>query len=276
MIQDIHPHSFDNQFIAEVNICDNDFIFHFKGDELLLVKSDEVFLFPRKSDLKECNDKGVFLFMLNGVRCFLVNDCVVSSELSHVYHDVKLLRNTLQKDIDWAGNVAMQLKVWYEQNRFCGKCGSQTQHKENERALFCPVCNAVYYPTISPAIIVAVLSNDKILLASGANFRRGYFSLVAGYVEVGESIEDAVVREVKEEIGIDVWDVSYYKSQPWPNSGSMLIGFTAKADDKQPIRVDGIEIVEAAWFTRDNLPNYPPERSIAGEMIDSFKVKGEI
>jgi NAD+ diphosphatase len=120
---------------------------------------------------------------------------------------------------------------------------------------------------------VAILCNDKILLAQGVSFRSSFYSLVAGYADIGESLEDAVVREVKEEVGLDIKNIRYYKSQPWPFSGSMMIGFIAEADDTQPISIDKKEIINAAWFTRGNLPIHPVAISIAGEIIEKFEKK---
>jgi NAD+ diphosphatase len=109
-------------------------------------------------------------------------------------------------------------------------------------------------------------------MAKGANFRGDFYSLVAGYADIGETLEDAVIREVKEEVGLDVTDIRYYSSQPWPLSSSMMIGFIAHADDRQPIVIEKKEISDAAWFTRDQLPNHPPAAiSIAGEMIEKFR-----
>ena len=98
---------------------------------------------------------------------------------------------------------------------------------------------------------------------------------MAGYVDIGESLEETVMREVKEEVGLDVRNIRYYKSQPWPFSGSMMIGFFAEADDTQPICTDNVEITDAHWYSRGQLPNHPPVISIAGEMIDKFE-KGEV
>jgi NAD+ diphosphatase len=159
---------------------------------------------------------------------------------------------------------------WYSQNKYCGKCGSKTEKKTDERAIACSNCNTSIYPKISPAIIVAITCNNKILLASNSNFPANWFSLIAGYADIGESLEETVIREVKEEVGLDVKNIRYYKSQPWPYSGSMMIGFFAKADDTQPIYPDKKEIMEAHWFTKDNLPNHPTNISIAGEMIELF------
>lgn len=159
---------------------------------------------------------------------------------------------------------------WYGRNRFCGTCGSRTRHKTDERALSCPECGATVYPRISPAIIVAITCNNKILLARSPHFPAGFHSLIAGYVDIGESLEETVIREVKEEVGLDVRNIRYYKNQPWPLSGSMMVGFFAEADETQPISINTKEISEAAWFTRGNLPQYPLKISIAGEMIEKF------
>jgi NAD+ diphosphatase len=165
---------------------------------------------------------------------------------------------------------------WYSQNRFCGKCGTAMQHRTDERALTCPSCNTSVFPKISPAIIVAIICRDKILLARNSNFPGRWYSLIAGYADIGESLEETLEREVREEVGLNVTNIRYYKSQPWPLSGSMMIGFTAEADDSQKIVIDEREITEASWFTRGSLPEYPSSAiSIAGEMIDKFN-RGEL
>jgi NAD+ diphosphatase len=164
---------------------------------------------------------------------------------------------------------------WYSQNKFCGKCGAKTNSKPDERAIICPVCNTIVFPKISPAVIVAIICDNKILLARNSDFHGDWYSLIAGYADVGESLEETLVREVKEEVGLDIKNIRYYKSQPWPLSGSMMIGFIAEADETQPICIDRKEIAEAAWFTRGHLPKHSSNLSIAGEMIEKFE-KGEL
>lgn len=275
MIQDIHPHLFSNEYVETSEIRDNDYIFHFIDNSLLLKQNKDGFEIPLKKDLNERNPEGIFLFKLNNTNCFLVWECSFPENSLLAYSEISFLRNLSQKEIDWAAAVAFQLMNWYQQNRFCGKCGSPTQVKKEERAIVCPSCNRILYPTISPAIIVAIRCNDRILLARNAQFKNGFYSLVAGYVDVGETVKDAVRREVKEEVGLTIHNIRYYGSQPWPFSGSMMIGFIAEADDSQPIQIDNNEIVEAAWYSRDCLPNFPPNRSIAGEIIEKF-IKGEL
>ena len=270
MIQDIQPHHFDNTYTSTSEIKEDDFIFCFKDNALLMKQNSEALELIKKKDVTENRLDGVFLFTFNHTNCVLVNDYPDQCNDAFVFHEVHFRNPILQKELDWICSVALQLKNWYGAHLFCGKCGSKTKPKRDERAVFCPSCHYTKYPNIFPAIIVAILNEDKILLARNANFPEGFFSLVAGYVDVGESIEDAVAREVKEEVGLKVKNIRYYKSQPWPFSGSMMLGFVAQLDGDPTIRVDAKEITEAHWYTRYNLPNTPPNRSIAGEIIEMY------
>jgi NAD+ diphosphatase len=277
MIHEISPHRFNNQFSIKNNIEDNDFIFHYNENSLLLKTNGEGYVIPRKKDISDISNKtkSTFLFTLNDVSCFLVWDNLKTNNSEFIYKEIGYFRNLKQEEIAWVGIVGFQLMNWYSQNKFCGKCGSKTKEKADERAIVCPNCNTIVFPKISPAIIVAIVCNNKILLAHNSNFPNNWHSLVAGYSDIGESLEETVIREVKEEVGLDVKNVRYYKSQPWPFSGTMMIGFIAEADYNQTICVDNKEITEAAWFSRGNLPNHPPKISIAGEMIEKFE-NGEI
>lgn len=277
MIQDIYPHRFDNQFLEIKNISDDDFIFHFVDNFLLLKTKGEEFELPQRKDFPEFPDdvEGIFLFTLNDVPCFLIQEKQKVSKPEFVYEDINFFRTIKNRELAWASIVGLQLNTWYAQNNYCGRCGTATKHKTSERALVCPNCNLTVYPKVSPAVIVAIICKDKLLLAQGTNFRDGWYSLVAGYTDIGESLEETLVREVKEEVGLDIWNIRYYKSQPWPLSGSMMIAYIANADDKQPIKIDQNEIAHAAWYSRGNLPDHPTTISIAGEMIEMFE-RGEL
>ncbi len=277
MIHEIFPHRFNNQFVVAAELNEKDYILHYKDNSLLLKANDDGFEIPRKKDISEIIDttESTYLFSLNEVRCFLSWEGPTSVSEPFVYKEISFFRSLQPQEIAWVGIAGFQLMNWYLQNRFCGTCGSKTKAKPDERAIICPACQATVFPKISPAIIVAILSNDKILLAHNANFQENWYSLVAGYVDIGESLEETVRREVREEVGLEVTNVRYYKSQPWPFSGSMMIGFIAEADDRHLVRPDNLEITEANWFSRGNLPNHPPTLSIAGEMIDKFE-KGEL
>ena len=277
MIQEIFPHRFNNHYLTNKNIGERDFVLCYNGNSLLLKTRGDEFEIPRKKDFPGISDKtkNTFLFTLNDVPCFLIWDNLRADKPYFIYKEINFFRTVKQQEIAWISIVGFHLMNWYAQNKFCGKCGTRTQQKPDERAIICPDCNTIVFPKISPAIIVAIICNNKILLARNLNFPGNLYSLIAGYVDIGESLEGSVTREVKEEVGLDVSNIRYYKSQPWPFSGSMMIGFIAEADKAQSISIDDKEIAGAAWFTRGNLPKYPSNISIAGEMIEKFE-KGEL
>jgi len=276
MIQDILPHRLNNSYLANTTIGETDFILHYHGNSLLLKTSGNELQLPQKKDFPDIDSRTetTFLFTFDDIQCFLLWSEPELKDPCLTYKEISFFRTVRQQEIAWISLVSFHLMNWYAQNKFCGKCGTKTQQKPDERAVICPVCQSVFFPKISPAIIVTITCNDKILLARNTNFPGGWYSLIAGYVDIGETLEETVKREVKEEVGLDVKNIRYYTSQPWPLSGSMMIGFTAEADENQPIVTDNKEIAEAAWFTRGNLPNHPPTISIAGEMIEKFE-KGE-
>lgn len=277
MIQEIFPHRFNNHYLPGQSIGDDDFVLRYKDKTLLLKVNGDEFELPRKKDFPEISEQTgrTFLFTLNDVPCYLIWDELKAGEPQFIYREINFFRTIEQHEIAWISIAGFHLRNWYEQNKFCGKCGAPTQHKPDERALICPACHTVFYPKISPAVIVAITSKDRLLLARNVNFPGNWFSLIAGYVDVGETLEEALKREVNEEVGLAIKNIRYYKSQPWPLSGSMMVGFIAEADENQPIAIDNKEIAEAAWFTRGNLPPHPSNISIAGEMIEKFE-KGEL
>lgn len=277
MIQDIAPDKFDNTYLPGIKMEEDDFVLHYNGNLLLLKLDGDEFRLPQKRDFPELkqNAETTFLFSLNNIPCFLVWNDLSADDEKLVYREINFFRTINQKEIAWLSIAGFHLMNWYSHNKYCGKCGTPTRIKIDERAIICPVCNTVFYPKISPAVIVAITCRDKILLAHNANFPGHWYSLVAGYADVGESLEETLIREVKEEVGLDIRNIRYYKSQPWPLSGSLMIGFVAEADDTQAVIIDNKEIAEAGWFTRGSLPNHPSNISIAGEMIQKFE-KGEL
>ncbi|MBN1778091.1 MAG: NAD(+) diphosphatase [Clostridiales bacterium] len=168
-------------------------------------------------------------------------------------------------------NVAWHLSVWYANHRFCGACGSPTQPHPVERALTCEHCGLTVFPSILPAIIVAVTNGDRLLLAQNAHgaFRR--FSLLAGFVEVGETAEQTVVREVLEEVGLRVKNIRYIKSQPWGLSQSLMLGFSAELDGSPEIRLQASELAEARWFSREDIPENDSTASISFNLMERFR-----
>lgn len=172
-------------------------------------------------------------------------------------------------DDDERGLVATALEVlhWRRDHRFCGRCGSTMQMDEFEYAMHCKACGHICYPRLSPCIITLVTRGDKMLLARSPHFPAGRFSTLAGFIEPGESAEQAVQREIREEVGIDVHSVSFQRSQSWPFPHSFMLGFTAQTTVEE-MTIDGVEIEAANWFSIDDLPELPPQGAISRWLID--------
>lgn len=183
--------------------------------------------------------------------------------------DLRSLFGSMEERFIWIAGLGHQLVSWHRNHRFCGRCGCRTEDKRDERAKHCPDCGLINYPRLSPAVIVAVVKDDEILLARNKRFRGPFFSVLAGFVEPGETLEECVAREIFEEVGLRVGNIRYFGSQPWPFPDSLMVGFTADYRGGE-ISLDGKEIAEAAWFARDGLPQIPPRISIARQLIDAF------
>ena len=166
---------------------------------------------------------------------------------------------------------AQQITAWDRDHQYCGRCGGSMEGLKNERAKKCPGCGLINFPRITPAMMVAILKGDRILLAKNKNFPEGFYSVLAGFVEPGERLEECITREVKEEVGLSVRNLRYFNSQPWPFPDSLMIAFLADYDSGE-IQVDGQEIIEADWYKADELPKCPTGKlSVAGKIIDWFK-----
>lgn len=277
MINEIHPHSLDVLYVSDKTISDGDYVLVYSDRTILLKGDEEAPALPQWQDLAaQLNGQAfIYLFCIDGINCFLTHEMPDTLPSDIRYHSIDLFRS-IQQELGWVMILGFQLSNWYQNHRFCGKCGQPTEHATNERAIVCKACNTTVYPSISPAIIVAITCKDKILLARGHHFPPGRYSLVAGYTNVGETLEETVIREVNEEVGLEVKNIRYYKNHPWPLSGSLMVGFIAEADDQQPLVIDGNELADAAWFSREELPeHYSAKISISGEMIAKFK-NGEI
>jgi NAD+ diphosphatase len=176
----------------------------------------------------------------------------------------------IDDDLFQIAGYAFHIMKWDQTSQYCGRCGTQTKLAEKERAKICDNCNLISYPRISPAVIVAVIKENKILLAKASRFRkRNMYSVLAGFVDPGETLEECIKREIKEEVNIKVENIRYFGSQPWPFPDSLMTGFIADYKSGE-IAVDGDEIIDAGWFTPDGLPDIPGKISIARELIDWF------
>ncbi len=196
----------------------------------------------------------------------------LASPLGGPSREARPLRSLLMELDDERGALAgraSQVLHWDETHRFCGRCGAQTERSNTERSRRCPACDLSAYPRISPAVIVLVRRGERALLARAASFRKRFFSTLAGFVEPGETLEETVAREIREEVSVEVKNVRYFGSQPWPFPHSLMVGFTAEHAGGE-IEVDGVEIAEADFFAADELPPVPPKISIARRLIDAW------
>ena len=175
----------------------------------------------------------------------------------------------LDHDLYLMATKAVLVNDWYISHRFCGRCGTPTRLDEKDMMLKCPNCGQNHYPRIAPAIIVAIRNGDELLMAKHSYHENIRYALIAGFVEPGESIEEAVHREVLEEVGIKIKNLKYQRSQSWPFPNSLMLGFTAEYDSGD-IKVDGDEIVKAAWFKKDEIIRYGTDISISDWLIQHF------
>lgn len=251
------------------------FLFLFSGSDILIRRSDAHPEIPITADLPGLALRTVYFGSLHGRSCYaaeLNGGLPACPSLSMV--GLRQLYGRLPDQTYQAAGYGRQVAQWDGDHQYCGRCGRPMQNKADERAKICSGCAAVVFPRISPAVIMAVLRDNRILLARSTRFKKSrMFSVLAGYVEVGETLEACVRREVKEEVDIDVRNIRYFGSQPWHYSSALMVGFTAEYAGGE-IAPDLTEIAEAGWFTADDLPDIPGWGSIARQLIDWFAERG--
>ncbi|HXN55472.1 MAG TPA: NAD(+) diphosphatase [Myxococcales bacterium] len=249
-------------------------LFFLCHDEGLVVRRDRAHAqlpLPLSADLPPLGVDAAlshYLGKLDGQECFVLpfeGDPGSAFEIA----GLRRLYGEIDEALFWVAGRAMQVAHWAQTHRFCGRCATPTERLRGERCLRCPRCALGSYPRISPAIIVLVRRGAQALLARSSRFPSAFFSTLAGFVEVGESLEETVVREVREEVGIEVARPRYFGSQPWPFPHSLMLGFMAEYAGGE-VRVDGQEILEARWFAPNELPRIPPPLSIARKLIDAW------
>jgi len=216
-------------------------------------------------------DGALYLGQLDGRACWAVRR---DDEADGAFTDLYLLWSAVG-EVRWAvAGRAVQLLEWADTHRFCGRCATPTEPAPHERAMRCPSCGLVAFPRLAPAVITLVEHPDgRALLARNVGFPVAMYSCLAGFVEPGETLEQAVAREVREEVGVEVGDITYAGSQPWPFPHSLMIGFTARYRSGEIVCAED-EIADAAWFSRDALPTIPPGISIARRLIDAWLARG--
>jgi NAD+ diphosphatase len=246
--------------------------FLFQGDRLLVLR-DEKPVLPPVEYVERLGPSILFrreIGVLDGRVCWAVEvDSGVEAPEGAEFRDLRGMVPGMDEDFFRMAGRAKQIVGWNATHRFCGRCGGETEPVSGELAKRCARCGMLHYPRLSPAIIVLVRKGDRILLARSHGFPPGMYSVLAGFVEAGESIEEAVRREVMEEVGIEVKNVRYFGSQPWPFPNSLMIGFTTEYAGGE-LEIDPAEIEDAGWYEHDKLPPLPPKASIARTMIDDF------
>jgi len=245
------------------------FVFH--GNSLVVRPEPDAISLPRDDQLTAAGvalSSVEYLGQLDGEQVFAaITDAAPPAPLS--LRDLRGLYGALGDEAYAVAGRATQIVQWAATHRFCGRCGSPTRRVPTERAMHCDACGLSFFPRLAPAIMVLVRRGDEALLAHGARFPLPMYSALAGFVEAGESLEETLAREVREEVGIEVRNLRYFGSQPWPYPNSLMICFFADWAGGE-IVVDGDEIVDAKWFSADELPLIPPRLSISRQLIDAW------
>lgn len=277
MIQEIGEHKFDLTYrMPEAK--DGDFALYMKQNKTFLRKTESGnYEIPRFQDFPDEKDhmkeNAYYLFSIDEIGYYYVKDMIHGEEGGYEFCPTSVFRKMTPGYQAFAGITATQLHRWKESRKYCGRCGHETENSKTERALVCPYCGQTEYPKISPAVIVAITDGDRVILSRyrvNNNPYRGY-ALIAGFVEIGETFEDTVRREVMEEVGLKVKNIRYYKSQPWAFSDTEMIGFFAELDGDDTIRVQEDELSEAGWFKREEVPDETIMNSIGSELKMVFK-----
>lgn len=244
--------------------------FAFSGQKILVENRRDRIGLPFSRDPVSMGLNSIYIGALNGVDCLageIGQDPKLPENMSLI--GLRQLFGAVDEEMFLVAGRAFQMVEFERNHRYCGQCGGPTAEKPNERAKICPACGLAVFPRMSPAIIVAIRKKDRILLARAPRFPEGMYSVIAGFVEPGESLEQCVQREVREEVGIEVSGIRYFGSQPWPFPNSLMVAFTAEHAEGE-IRIDRAEIVDADWFTVESLPRIPDKISISRRLIDAF------
>lgn len=276
MIQDIAPHIYHNEY-KPVPPTPDSTILAFEGRKILLSQKekDADISFPTFQELEGKSENlytnYIYLFSVDEQRFYLIPELDLTLLPDYQLQDVRVLRTAAPQHLAFAGITGYQLFQWYGKRRFCGCCGKPMVHSQKERMMECTSCDNHEYPVLCPAVIVGITNGDKIILSKyeGRNFNR--YALIAGFAEIGETIEETIHREVMEEVGLKVKNLRYYKSQPWSFSGSLLFGFFCDLDGDDTLTVDREELSMAQWVERDKIPDQGNNISLTKEMMLLFR-----
>ena len=274
MIQDIAPHKLDNTYRPDAVPKDRDLAFVVRGRELAVRFTDEGVGIPLISDFyREQVPEYRYLFSLDNKSCFLLLWKMPLPEGINFVPIRSLRKEQLtSKELLFAAFTAVQLASWYQDNRYCGTCGTCTEIDTVERSILCPACGRAIYPRVVPAVIVGVINGDYLLHTKYERSRGlSFYALVAGFTEIGETLEETVAREVMEETGLKVKHIRYYKSQPWGIADDILSGFYCDVDGDTRIRLDQNELSEGIWIHRKDITGQPDDASLTNHMMITFR-----
>lgn len=274
MIQDIAPHRLANEYQGDAVPTAGDLVLFVRGQELAVRRLPErLFEFPRVGDEGVPTEGLTYLFALDEHACWLAPDAGFADPPS----DFELVSNRDlrmecrgPREMMYVAYTAVHLGGWYARTRYCGACGKPMEHHATMRALRCPSCGNIVFPRLNPAVIVCVRDpeRDKIVLTRYAAGRYAPIdALVAGFVEIGETIEECVRREVREELGLEVKNIEYYKSQPWGVAGDILSGYWCDVDGDPTLHMDASELGRAVWAGPTEIPGQPDDLSLTNEMM---------
>ena len=261
--------SLQSQVLNLGELSSQDWVLVVVKDRLLLFEDSLIFPAPLIAEIDNRKSQSHYLGVWLNRPCYLIWTNALHWPPSFVTSDLRALLTRVDSETFSLAARAMQLVYWLDHHRFCGRCGGVNRHHPIERALVCDSCENLYYPRISPCVIGLVWREKQLLLARNAKFRGSYYSVLAGFVEPGETAEQALAREVTEEVGLAIHAPHYVFSQPWPFPSQLMLGYFAQYAGGE-IAVDGEEIVEAAWFDYDRLPEVPPKETISGALIRTF------
>ena len=276
MIQDIYPHKLYNQFDKEAKPSPGDIVLNIYDGKLLIYKDEfenKRLIFPHIEDIKGDYDY-TYLFAVDEQKYFLLEGQLPEDKLPEktFYIAERSIRiEGIGPDENvYAAITGKHLADWYRDSKFCGRCGNKMVHSDKERAMKCDKCGNTVYPRIMPAVIVGVTNGDKLLLTK---YKTGFAhnALIAGFTEIGETLEETVQREVMEEAGIKVKNIRYYKSQPWGSANDILMGYYCDVDGDDTITMDGEELKYAEWVQREEIILQPGSFSLTNEMMKMFK-----
>lgn len=274
MIHDIGPRIFNNVF-KNKEAQAHDLFLTYRGDTVLVKEDKDKLWYPSFSDFESeypnLIETARFLFTIDEIDYYLVDKKEINPIKGWAFVSTQKFRTETKYWRSFAGAIGWQLNRWYDNHLFCSKCGKAMTHSDKERMLHCDSCGFNVYPTISPCVIVGVYDKDRLLLTKYAGRAFKNYALIAGFVEIGESLEDAVHREVKEEVGLSVKNLQFYKSQPWPFTDTILAGFFAELDGDDKITIQEDELALGEWTNREDIPPEDLKISLTGEMMEAFR-----